>query len=389
MTSERKLHVLHLSAPTALAGAERVILTFLKNFDRQRYSVSVASYLNLNFQDNLFTKAVENIGVPLNKILVGRNNLPSELWQTINIIRNNKVDLLHSHGYRSDISGFLAAKYSGIPIVSTLHGWTPISAKMRAYEALDRWCLKKFDKVLCVSKVIYTALMKSGFSDKKLIYLHNAVSFDEVDSSCNAEQLKVELGCSPQDTLILSVGRLSPEKGLKVLLLVFKELYTGSKNVKLIIAGDGPQRSELEEIVKELKISEQVVFTGHRDNIQDFYKLAKLFVMPSLTEGFPMALLEAMQAGLPVIATKVGGIPDIIETGVNGLLIEPDNTNDLGIALKQILSNPIFASNLALNAKNTISARYSAEPWAKQIETVYQDVYEEFNCNDLKARKTI
>lgn len=389
MTHERKLHVLQLSAPTALAGAERVMLTFLNNFNRQILSVSVASYLNLNQQDNLFTKAVAQCNIPFHKILIGRNNLLAELWQTINLIKTNHVDILHTHGYRSDISGFFAAKYAGIPIVSTIHGWTPISRKLRAYEALDRWCLKRFDKVFCVSNVIYTALIQSGFSDNHLHYLHNAVDSVAGNSSYDSGQLREEMGCTPQDTLILSVGRLSPEKGLKILLWSFKEKYSDTKNVKLIIAGDGPQRSELEEIVKEIKIAEQVVFTGHRDNIQDYYKVANLFVMPSLTEGFPMALLEAMQAGLPVIATKVGGIPDIIESGVNGLLIEAGNIESLGDALEMMLSDPPRAAQLSRNGKETVKVRYAAEPWARQIESVYLKIFEEFQGSGREARKTI
>ena len=389
MMPESKLHVLHLSAPTALAGAERVMLTFLNKYDRQKFSVSVGSYLNLNYQDNLFTKAVENLDIPLIKILVGRNNLPSELWQTINIIRNNNVDLLHTHGYRSDISGFFAAKYTGIPIVSTLHGWTPISSKLRAYEAIDRWCLKKFDKVICVSKVIYNALSLSGFSDNKLTYLHNAVSLEQADSPCNVKQLKEEMGWTEDDTIILSVGRLSPEKGLRVLLSAFQKKYSDSEHVKLVIVGDGPLRSELEEFSKELDIAKRVVFTGHRDNVQDYYKMANLFVMPSFTEGFPMALLEAMQAGLPVVATKVGGIPDIIESGVNGLMIEPDNIKCLGDAMQKILSDAELTTNLSLNAKHTIQNNYSAEPWAKQIESIYNDVYELFHGLEHKEKNTL
>jgi len=394
MNPERKLHVLHLSAPTALAGAERVMLTFLKNFDRQRFSVSVGSYLNLNHQDNLFTKAVELLDIHLNKILIGRNNLLAELWQTIEIIKKNKIDLLHTHGYRSDISGFFAAKYAGIPIVSTLHGWTPISRKLRAYEALDRCCLKKFDKVLCVSKAMHSALIQKGFSDTQLQYMHNAVDIDDSESSYDSTQLREEMGCSPQDTIILSVGRLSPEKGLKVLLLSFKERYSDMKNIKLIIAGDGPQRSELEDFANDLGIADQVFFTGHRKNVQDYYKIANLFVMPSFTEGFPMALLEAMQNGLPVVATNVGGIPDIIESGVNGLLIKPGDVECLGDAMHFILSDNELASKFSQNAKETVKTKYVAGPWVTQIEAIYHDICEGFNSrrgrrNDADTEQSV
>lgn len=374
--SPGKLSILHLNAPTALAGAERVLLTYLENFDRNRFNITVASFLNHSRLDNHFTIKMPEFNIPYHKIPIGKGCLWREVWDTVRLLKEFNFDLVHTHGYRSDVAGFLAARIVGVPIIATVHGWMPISLKLRSYELLDRCFLKKFDKVICVSRSLYEGLQPSGFRHN-LVYLHNAIS---INNAGNAKVFDVsagrnDLGIGKEDKIVLSVGRLSAEKAVHLVVAAVKELlpYYGGK-LRLVVVGDGPLRGSLEEVSRNHGIAEKVIFTGHVDDVNRYYASADIFVMSSVTEGSPMALLEAMNAGLPVVCTKVGGIPDIIQERVNGLLVEPNDVHALVKQMDCVLSNSAFSKRLSAEARNTISNHFDGGKWAQKIEKIYDEV---------------
>jgi glycosyltransferase involved in cell wall biosynthesis len=369
------LRILQLSAPTALAGAERVMLNFLQHYDTSTFSVRVASYLNHQRLDNSFTAALEEQGIPHDKIPIGNTSLVWQVRQTVALIRREAIDIVHTHGYRSDFIGLIAARVAGIPIVSTVHGWTPVSIKLRGYQMLDRFCLKRFDSIICVSRRLHEEFVQLGISADRVIYLPNAVSLPEQIPG-RRDTARQRLGVTAQEKIIVAIGRLSPEKGLDILLAAYARQFGSDRGVRLILVGDGPELVELKSLAGRLGIAEQVLFAGFSADVAGYYAAADLFVMSSHTEGFPMALLEAMAWGLPVLATAVGGIPDIIQDGKDGCLVPPGDEERLSAAMGHLLGDRGLAGNMGQMARQTITERFAADQWARALESVYTGVHE-------------
>lgn len=371
-----KLNILHLNAPTGFAGAERVLLNYLSCHDKDKFTVHVASYINCQRQNNSFTEEMDKHGIAVNKILIGgQHSSTSVIRATINLINKLGIDLVHTHGYRSDVSGYLATRFTKTPIVSTVHGWTPISWKLRRYEQIDRWFLKSFDGVISVSSKLSKSLTSSGVAPNKIRLIHNAIppvsDITVKSGSCPTPQSDVLIS---NDKTILAVGRLSLEKGYDVLLKSFHKYFATKPGVRLVIAGDGPLRSNLCTLAHELGIEDRVTFTGHITDVSHFYRASDVFVLPSRTEGMPMVILEAMQSGLPVVCTNVGGIPEIITDGVNGITVKPDDIDGLGSAIDMVLTNPDICEMLKSNAIKTVSEKFSGDVWARTIEKFYQEI---------------
>lgn len=361
------LNVLHLNAPTSLAGAERVILTYFENHTLGEITPSLLSYVNQLNSNNDFTREAEKQGINLHRIMLGGyRGLPRQLIETLNIIRKLGIHVIHSHGYRSDIIGFLASRLARVPIVSTVHGWTPVTRRVSRYERIDRLLLRHFDHVICVSRPLYDNL-KGTVSANRLTMLPNAVTIKQMNSDSFKNREKV-------GRTILFAGRLSKEKGVDVLLNAYAQYNAEGGAARLIILGDGPLRGEYAQLVSKLGIDRNVTFLGHRNDVFSYYCQADVFVLPSRSEGLPMALLEAMAFGIPVVATNVGGIPDVVCDGISGKLVPPDVPEALTAAFHCLFGNYEAAILMGSHGKNKICRDFSAEPWARKIENIYQNV---------------
>jgi glycosyltransferase involved in cell wall biosynthesis len=367
------LRVLQLSAPLALAGAERVMLNFLQNYDAGALSVRVASYLNHQRLDNSFTAELERQGIGCDKIPIGNTSLAWQVRQTVDAIKRHGIDVLHTHGYRSDFVGLISARVAGVPIVSTVHGWTPVSLKLRGYQALDRFCLKRFDAVVCVSTLLHQEFARLGVRADRLVYLPNAVTVPQRIPGAR-EVARRLLGIAPEEKIIVAVGRLSPEKGLDLLLEAFARQFGSGRGVRLMLVGDGPDLARLKSLAGRLGLQERVVFAGFCSQVADYYAAADLFVMSSHTEGFPMSLLEAMAWGLPALVTAVGGIPDIIDSGSDGFLVPAGDAVPLAGAMGKLLGDPAWAGEMGRLAAQKIAQRFASDQWAAALGKVYARV---------------
>lgn len=368
------MKVLHLSAPTSLAGAERVILNYLENRDRGAFSVHIASLLNHCRLDNSFTDVLAEMDLVCFKIPIGNTGLLWQIREVARIIRENGIDILHTHGYRADITGFIASRMAGIPVVATVHGWTPISLKLSCYEKLDRFFLKRFNTIHCVSRQLYDEFKRIVSDGQRLAYLPNAVPSLKMPIKQRVVARK-HLNFPEEGIAILSVGRLSPEKGLDLLLEAFAVLCRNDDNICLVIVGDGPLKEALTSQVRQLGIESRVIFTGFLRNVDDWYAAADLFVLSSHTEGLPMVLLEAMATGLPVVTTAVGGIPDIICNGENGMLVPAGDVGAIVSAIGMSIKDTALRGRLSANARKTVETSFSVDKWVHDLEGIYQCVY--------------
>lgn len=287
------------------------------------------------------------------------------------IVRAHQVDVIHTHGYKTDIYACAASVGSAVSLVATCHNWLGRSWFMRAYAVLDRWSLKCFDRVVVVSEIVGETLRRSGIPAEKLRLISNGV---EIERFRDAQPTLAREVAAVDQPIIGFVGRLVPDKGGETLLRAAQNVLRGGRKAKVAIVGEGPARQQWESLASNLGIRDQVVFTGARTDMPGIYSSFHMLVLPSLCEAMPMCLLEAMAARKPVIATNVGAVSKIVDPDYTGLLIEPGDVKGLSAAITRLLDAPKLAHWMGENGYNRSKEHFSAEAMARQYLDVYRKV---------------
>jgi glycosyltransferase involved in cell wall biosynthesis len=294
----------------------------------------------------------------------GRCDL-SVVHQIRSLIAKHDVDIIHSHGYKADLYARLGAWPSGVALVATCHNWPNKLPRMRAYAVLDRMVLRRFDRVVVISDEVEQTILRSGLPSNKVVKIFNGVDHNRFD--------RRDEGCCRSDTRIGFVGRLVPGKGGTYLLCAAQKVLEVHPEATFVIVGDGPARGEWMALAKQLGISDRVVFTGVQNDMPAVYASMGMLVLPSLCEAMPMCVLEGMAAGKPIVATRVGAVPQVVINNETGLLVSPANVDELATAILQILGDEAFANRLGGNARLRVAEHFSADAMARR----YYDTYRE------------
>lgn len=283
------------------------------------------------------------------------------------VLERHHAAVLHTHGYKADAYGFAASRLFPTALVSTCHNWPSPVPIMRAYAALDRLLLRGFDKVAAASDPVAGVLRRSGI--RGAVAVPNGVELERFSSATTTGCDGLPRGC---DRLVGFVGRLVPEKGGEPLLHAARKVLAARPRTGFIFAGDGPSRSDWTALAGELGISANVVFAGVCKDMPGLYAALDLVVLPSLVEAMPMCLLEALAAGRPVIATRVGSVPKVVLPGLTGLLLEPGDVLGLAGAILRLLGDPNLARLLAEQGRAHVAQHFSAERMAAVYFGMYQ-----------------
>jgi glycosyltransferase involved in cell wall biosynthesis len=284
----------------------------------------------------------------------------------------------HGHDYKSNLLGPLVRRKVPMRLVTTLHGWVDYTWKTPLYYAIDRWSLRFYDHVVCVSTDLYDAALKSGCPEKKVTFIPNAIDIDEFKRTLPAAQSTLRADVA-SDTLVLgAIGRLSPEKGFDNLIrAVCQIVKSGVTNLQIWIIGEGRDRERLEALIDELRMGAHVRLLGQRSDMLAVLEALDLFVLSSIREGLPNVVLEAMAMEIPIVATRVGSVPDVVEDGATGRLIEPGNVSELIAGIENMLANPVERERQASAARSVIEERYSFAVRMQRMKRVYEHVLAE------------
>lgn len=287
----------------------------------------------------------------------------------------NRVDVVHSHGYKSNVYAYLANRKAGGRLVTTCHNWIDSGGKMSLYTRLDKFILRRFDSVVAVSGAIRDELLASGVAPEKVRVIGNGISLERFSVEPGArERARASLGILPGAFVAGAVGRMSPEKGYDLLLKAAREVLSARGGLVFLLVGDGPEQKALEGLARSLGIEEDVVFAGRRADIPEVLAAMDLFVMSSHTEGQPMALLEAMAAGKPSVATAVGDVPKILGNDEAGLVVEPADPGALAKAVLRVAVDAALAARLGAAARRTVEKEYSSRRMAAEYEGCYKGI---------------
>jgi glycosyltransferase involved in cell wall biosynthesis len=371
--SPNKIRVCHIAHGDLWAGAEVQLVALLEALAHDSTWELSAIVLN----DGRLACEIEKIGIPVSVLSEKRHNSFALFMKIVAQLKLQRPDILHTHKYKDNILGVGAAAVVGVPaVVRVVHGMTePFRGiaymKMMGYEFVDRLITSaKVNKVVAVSSNIETALKKL-YGACKVVQIHNGINLEKVRASQDRERVRKQLGIRPDDYAIGTVGRLTPVKGHEMLLRAAGSLMKKIPSIKVLIVGDGPLMPELKQLTRELDMETKVIFAGERYDIYDLVKCMDIFALPSLHEGIPMSLLEAMALRRAVVASRVGGIPEVVDHGVNGLLVAPGNVAELAQELERIASDRSFAIKLGQAGAARVEAEFSATVMAKRTARLY------------------
>ncbi|MEW6428228.1 MAG: glycosyltransferase [Thermodesulfobacteriota bacterium] len=370
MHRPKPIKVLQLGSPTGLFGAERWILALIKHLDPKKIESIVGVIKDDPRQSAPLCQEAEKLRFETHLFGARGKVCVAAINQIHKYIKENKIDILHTHFYKTDLLGLLATRGTGCKIISTPHGWDAnADFKLWCYEALDRLLFCFMHGVAPLSHNLHQGLQRFRLLPKNKIHLiRNGVDLSEIATVSTASDEILSLKSSGV-FLLGYVGRLAPGKGLDTLLYALSLLK--QEPVELVIIGEGPERETLESISKALSLGGKVHFLGFRQDRISLMKGFDAFVLPSLQEGTPRCLMESMASRVPSIASNIPGCKELIKDGETGLLFEVANPSALAQKIQEISACPELRASLADKAMALVHEHYSAARMARDYETLY------------------
>jgi len=367
----RNLTIAHIRDSGGLFGAEQVILTLGKNVDR-RFRLLLICLRSEDGKSDPLVDHARQAGFQVIPVTVRRMLDFRAISEIRKILIGYGVRILHSHDYKSNLYGVIASRRLGIRRVTTAHGTTRDSLWKKCCLYLNEKIVYRFfDVIIAVSDEIAMQLEKIRTGKGRIRVIENGIDPAYFGSrNCDAER-SGPLPIPPDHKVFAVIGRLFPDKGHRFFLQAFARIVRSHSAVVALVIGDGPSRGAIDAQVLELGLERHVFLCGVRRDMRNVYEKIDFLVIPSLTEGIPYVLLEAMISNVPVLATEVGGIPKLLENGVTGYLVPPGDVDALEKGMIAMLSDPGRLKQMTANAYRTAVEKYSAGTMVRRIEGLY------------------
>ena len=364
----KPINLMQVTHDLAIGGLQQVVVNICRTINRDMFHVVVLCLRGLGE----FVPEIENLGIKV--ILLPQKDNGTDYLSFLKVARvfqKEKIEVIHTHNTQPFIDGTIGALLSGVKrIVHTDHGriFPDKKRNMYAERVASIFCYK----VVGVSLKTASDLMKyERIPSKKVLTISNGVDGSKFNISIDKEHKKTELGIKNKGPIIGLASRLSEEKGVKYLLSAMLKIINNYPDCCLIIAGNGPLKNELQDNTIKLGITKNVVFIGPRIDMPELFNLFDLIALPSISEGMPMVLLEAMAAACPIVATEVGGVPAIIQHGHNGSLVKPGDPDALVSAILRVLGDKELRARYSYHGLEIFNDKYSAEIMTRKYEQLY------------------
>jgi glycosyltransferase involved in cell wall biosynthesis len=365
----RPVNVLYGVESMEVAGAERVVLSLIQGLDRSRFRPMICC---LTERGELADRA-EALGVPV--VALGKS--PHFDWpvlpKLVSLLRRREITIVHTHVWPANVWLRVAARLAGVPVAVVTEHTVPLW-KRRPQLLVDRWLAGATGRIICVAEAVRDFYRtRVGIAAEKLTRIHNGVMLEPFQELPDPSQQRTALGVDPRSRVLLAVGRLLPEKGHRYLLEALTRLRERHPRTVLLVAGEGPLRGELERASRAAGLNGSVRFLGNREDIPCLLLAADVLVLPSLREGLPLVVLEAMAAAKPVVVSDVGGTREAVVDGVTGLLVPPADPSALASALSVLLADPAKAQAMGREGRRRVEREFSAERMVREVERVYEE----------------
>lgn len=368
----------------SIGGPGKQILQFLKYGGKDYCNPVIAGFWRGPERSWQFRDAVEALGVRFLVLRQSNGFDPSVISTALRFVRDNGINILESHGYKSHIVCLALKKMTGLPWIAGVHGWTEEDLKVRVYNGIDKFIVRFADRIIPVSESLGHTLNLSRKIRRKMVILTNAVDFANTD--VDIDGLRRNFGIGNDYVVFALVGRLSPEKGHRYFIEAFELLLKRQERIAAIFVGDGPDRRELERMIFHKGLSGRIVMAGYQEDVSSFYKACDVVVLPSLAEGMPNVALEAMMFAKPVIASHVGGVPEVVIDGKTGYLVEPANPPALADALACFVKSPGKRSAFGNAGKARVEKDFNPVTRVQKIMNIYKDVLAQRSSQTAEQR---
>jgi len=368
----KRVKVLYVFAALPVGGAEEVLITEVEGLDKTRFDPLVC----VLSEKGPVGERIENRGFPV----VALHRMKSHrfdhriIWDLYRLIKTEKVDLVHTHLYDGNKYGRLAAGLARVPgLISHYHN---VYAHRRIkYHLINRVLSSLNDRILAVSQAVKESVVRCDrISPDKIEVLYNGIDPSKFKGEFEHSDLRRKLGVKPEDFLVGVVARLEEQKGHIYLFRALRQLLPDFPQIKVLVVGDGTLRPVLEAKAKEMGFSEQVLFLGTRKDIPEILASLDLFILPSLWEGFGLAIVEAMSMGIPVVATAIGGVDEVICSGHDGLLVPPGEVPSLVAAVREVILDPRKYREMGKRGKETVGNKFTRAHHLARLQDLYLEV---------------
>ena len=364
--------MLQLTSSLGFYGAEQMIMTLITALDRESFDVRLATFEKKRVSSNAIVSAARAAGFDA-------VTLPCRGWldwgaiqELKSLVEEQRIEILHCHEPKSRLYGAVVSRMTGVPMVATHHNWTGQNLRTRLVELIDAAVLHSCQRVVAVSSSVAESMRRVLISSSRIEVIPNGIDLSVFKDSQQNSELRASLGIPPGVPVIGAVGRLDIQKAHERLIEAARKLTDAGQDAIYLIVGEGVERPRLESLVRNLGLSDRVLLPGYRSDIKPFLAIMDLFVLPSRREGTPMALLEAMAMRKPVVATAVGGVPDVLTDGIDGIMLPESGVGGLSDALLRLLRDPALARQMARSGRRRVENEFSSRRMASRYEDIYR-----------------
>ena len=384
-----RYNLLYVFDNLEFGGGERGFVQIINSLNRTRYKIMVAC-----LPTEVFIEKVKGNEVQINSVDMRNRFNPMAILRLVNLMKREDVDIVHSQGVRADFFARMAAKLARVPVVVStvqmpVEGFNVNTIKKVIYTALNRFSEHFVDGFIVVSDALEKMMIeKQRIESQRVVKIYNGIEIDEYRMDYDKEAIHVksslreEMGLKKDIPIIGVIGRLVWQKGFEYFIEAIPGLLKKFKDARFLIVGEGKLEEELKLKSKRLGLEDKLIFTGFRSDIKEVLASIDVFVMPSLLEGLPMTLLEAMAMGTPIVATDIDGITEVLDNGKTGLLVPPKDTKALTDAITYLLVHSDKAYQIGLTARKVVEERFRVDVMVQKVEEVYEELLRQ-NCDQV------
>ena len=364
-----RIKILECIRQGQIGGGESHLLSLVENLDKAIYEPVV-----LSFTEGPMIDRLKEMGI---KTYVIHTEKPFDIskWKQVKkLLQEEKIALVHAHGTRATSNVFQPARSLGLPVIYTIHGWSFHDDQNPVIKKIRIWSEKYLTSRMNVNISVSESNKRSGrkyFDSFDSVVVNNGIDQEKFNPARYFKDVRAELGIAKEVTLILFIARFTSHKQPLTLIRAFSKAIKEAPGLKLLMVGDGDQKNEALEMIKEAGLEKEIYLQPFRQDVPDVLAAADVFVLPSLWEGLPIGLLEAMSMGKAVIGTDVDGTSEVISDKVNGLLTEPGNIVALANAIVLLSRDETIRNRLSESAKATVKNRFNASVMTREIEKIY------------------
>lgn len=364
------INIAYIIDDLKVGGVERMLALTLRKLDRTKYNPRVYAL----FAGGPIADEIQKLPIPVCVLELNKLNAVAVWWKLVKELLKNDVQIVHTFRLISDIAGTWAGRMADVPIIISSKASLPYYGRY-VYRVMDRQVMRRVTRIISVSDNVRDHyLTELSIRPEKIRTIHYGIEADKFNREFTPARQQEELGLAADDFIIGTVANLNWRKDLFTLLEAAKLVLAECPRAKFLLIGDGPQKAELQTRARQLGIADRVMFLGSRHDVPELLALCRLFVLSSVTEGLAVAVLEAMAMGKPVVATKVGGIPEVVLDGETGILVPPKSPDQMAQAIKRLISHEKLAVQFGAAGQRRMEQYFSADRMVQGLERLYHDL---------------